>query len=75
MAVPTNLPFGAKYIHTAHKAARETADSTSLAMTVFRHPDHGYSYANAVFGALPGRVLADRKTKLFVTWLPARYFV
>ena len=40
-----------------------------LAQTVFYHPD--FAFSNIVPGA---KILRDRKTEQYVTWLPARYF-
>lgn len=53
----------------AHAPAQAAADLTMLAQTVFYHPDHEYN--NTWTGA---RILTDKRTKVFVTWLPGKYF-
>ena len=53
----------------AHRPAIDTADSTSLPMTVFYHPDWAYSHTNT-----EATILRDKQTKQFVTWLPSKYF-
>ena len=63
-----NLQSSAKSLVDIHRPAQDAATETSLPMTVFYHPDWAYSYAES--GA---RILRDKKTEKFVTWLPATY--
>ena len=58
-----------RFLVDAHGAAQDAADSFGLPQTVFYHPDYSYSW-----GSTGERVLKDRKTEQFVTWLPSNYF-
>jgi hypothetical protein len=52
-----------------HRPAQDAADKFSLPQTVFYHPDEGFAHLP------PGsRILHDRKTEKYVTWLPSSYF-
>ena len=53
----------------AHRPAMYAADKSSLPQTVFYHPDWGYTHTNT-----EAKILRDRKTLRFVTWLPTNYF-
>jgi hypothetical protein len=59
----------ARYLVDAHRPAQDLANQTGLAQTVFYHPDFAYSHTT-----LGSKILRDRKTESFVTWLPANYF-
>ena len=52
-----------------HREAMDAADKYQLPQTVFYHPDFGF--ANT---APYSKILKDRKTELYVTWLPDRFF-
>lgn len=58
------------HLADAHRPAMDQANETGLPMTVFSHPDWGFSNANT--GA---SILSDKKTKLIVTWLPDNFFM
>lgn len=63
------LPWGAMYLVNAQGPAQEAADSGGMPVTVFYHKDYGYNFTNP-----HAKILKDRNTEKFVTWLPARYF-
>ena len=54
-----------------HRPAQDAADKSWLPQTVYYHRDEGFSYTCAV----GSKILRDRKTEQFVTWLPSNYFV
>lgn len=58
-----------KYLADQHSDAMKAADKYGLPQTVFYHP--GCGFANTCPGS---KILADRKTEKFVTWLPERFF-
>lgn len=53
----------------AHGNAQRVADESSLPMTVFYMPNHGYSFANETLHPIFGY-----KPEMLVTWLPSGYF-
>lgn len=53
----------------AHRPAQDNADKSLLPQTVFYHPDWAYSSI-----ATGSRILREKKTQQFVTWLPAKFF-
>lgn len=66
--------FAAKHffvhIADAHPRAMAKSNLTGLPMTVFSHPDWGFAHADT--GA---KILRDKKTTMYVTWLPDNFFV
>lgn len=63
------IPMGCMYKCNAVGPAQDGADSIGLPMTQFYHPDHGWNFTN-VFA----NVLKDKRTVLYVTWIPTNYF-
>lgn len=70
MAVPANLPWGAKKQKDADRAAQTAANEAALPMTVYHGRVDGFSYTNATLG----KELRDERNRQCVTWLPQRYF-
>lgn len=59
----------ANRLYEVHRPAMDAANRFGLPQTVFYHPDEGYTHT-----ATSSKILRDRKTQQFVTWLPDKYF-
>lgn len=68
------IPVGCKWPCDAIRPAQDDADATGLPQTQFYHPDYGCTSASACT-PLMDKLRRDRKTELWVTWLPSNYFV
>lgn len=66
MLYPT---FG-KWLADAHRPTMDLADKTCLPMTVFYHSDWLFSCASS-----GSKILRDKQTEQYVTWLPSSYFI
>lgn len=64
-----DLICGVRYLVDAHRPAQDAADFLMLPMTVFYNPDYGYNCTEST-----ARILRDKRTQLYVTWLPLRYW-
>ena len=53
----------------AHRPAQNLANESGLPQTVFYHPD--YAFTQTCAGS---KILKDKKTEQFVTWLPDNFF-
>lgn len=57
------------YLADAHGPAQRAADEYRLPQTVFYHPDWGFANTAPL-----SKILSDKKTEQYVSWLPSNYW-
>jgi hypothetical protein len=68
-SLETARKSGISFLVNAHRPAQDTADATTLPMTVFYHRDWGFSWAE-----FSSPMIRTKGFEMHVTWLPSRYF-